>query len=185
MPWRMTYRYPSYASIFGYCRDDIASSTDSGWKWKVSLRTSASGIDGAARSTHRFTPAAGLSHARSMLVTCSVCPSWWTKIITMSCSVPHLDGERRLRSREPRDRDPVRRRADVAQADRVEEMHRCRVAAMLAADPDLQVGPRLAPALDADAHEIADALHVDRRARISLEDFLVLINLQELPDVVS
>src|SRR5204863_3798920 len=67
----------------------------------------------------------------------------------------------------------------------VEEMNRRGVAAVLAADSDLQRGTRLASALDADADEIADALHVDRRERILFEDLLLLIDLQELPDVVA
>ena len=63
---------------------DIASSTDKGWNAKVSLRSSDSGIDGAAMSTHRITAEAALSHERSMLVTCSLLPSLWTKIVTMA-----------------------------------------------------------------------------------------------------
>jgi hypothetical protein len=47
----------------------------------VSLRISSSGIDGAARSTHRVTPDAGLSHPRSISVACSVRPFRCTKMV--------------------------------------------------------------------------------------------------------
>src|SRR6266478_5183210 len=89
-------------------------------------------------------------------------------------SVPYTRGERCLSSREPRYGDSVRRRTDVIEPDLVEEVDRRGVAAVLAADADLEVLARLAPALDADADEVADALHVDRRERILLEDLLVL-----------
>ena len=60
---------------------DIASSTESGWNAKVSLRISDSGIDGAARSTHTWTPEAGFNQARSNFVACSVRPSRCTKMV--------------------------------------------------------------------------------------------------------
>ena len=41
---------------------------------------------------------------------------------------------------QPGDRDAVGRAGHVVQPDAVEEVHRLRVAAMLAADPELQVG---------------------------------------------
>src|SRR5262249_59804801 len=46
------------------------------------------------------------------------------------------------------ERDPVRRARDVVEADLVEELHRRRVSAMLAADPELEVGASLAPVRD-------------------------------------
>src|SRR5438105_510340 len=100
-------------------------------------------------------------------------------------SVAYASGERRLCRREPCDGDSVRRRADVGEPDRVEEMHRRRVAAMFAADAELDVGTRLPSALNAHRHEVADAVHVDRGERILLEDLLVLVDLQELADVVA
>src|SRR6266850_1607450 len=100
-------------------------------------------------------------------------------------SVSYFDGERSLCRREPCDGDPVGRCADVGEPDLVEEMHRRRVAAMLAADAELDVGARLLSALDAHGDEVADAVHVDRGERIPFKDLLVLVNLQELADVVS
>ena len=54
------------------------------------------------------------------------------------------------RAPQPRHRHPIGRGADVVQADLVEEMDRRRIAAVLAADADLQIGPRLPAELDAD-----------------------------------
>src|SRR5207244_2657569 len=131
-------------------------------------------MEGAARSTHTTTPAAGLSQPRPMLVTCSVRPSRWPKIVTMSRfgirvkepipnpeSIANLDGEGCLRRRQPRDRDAVRRRAHVVEPHLVKEVDRRRVAAVLAADADLEIAPRPTPALDADANEIAHAFDID------------------------
>ncbi len=41
---------------------------------------------------------------------------------------------------------------------------------MLAADADLELRAGLAPALDPDAHQLADALAVDRHERVSRKD---------------
>ena len=65
-------------------------------------------------------------------------------------SVSDLHRQRRLRRGQTRDRHAIRRGADVVEADLFEEMNRRRIAAVLAADADLQIGPRLAAALDAD-----------------------------------
>src|SRR5260221_8584791 len=53
--------------------------------------------------------------------------------------------ERRLRGREPGDRHPERRARDVVEADLVTERDRARVAAMLAADADLELAAVLVP----------------------------------------
>ena len=55
----------------------------------------------------------------------------------------------------------------------MEEVHRVRVAAVLAADADLEAGSRLASKLDAGPHEGADADCVDRGERIAIEDLLL------------
>src|SRR5262249_48522865 len=117
----------------------------------------------------------GSAHDRSMLVACSVTPLRQTRMATMSwrsASVADLDRERRLRRGEARDRHAIGRRADVVEADVVEEVHRGGVAAVLAADAELQVAARPPPALDAGADDVADAGDVDRRERILLEDLL-------------
>src|SRR4051794_30425922 len=54
---------------------------------------------------------------------------------------------------EPGHRHPERRARDVVQAHLVEEVHRVGVAAVLAADAQLQVWPCCAPTLDGDLDE--------------------------------
>src|SRR4051794_8451899 len=89
--------------------------------------------------------------------------------------------ERRLRRREPCERDAVGRAAHIVEAEAVAERDRLRLAAVLAADADLDVGLRGAPALDADPHQVADAAFVDRLERIRLEDAVLHVEGQELP----
>ena len=96
-------------------------------------------------------------------------------------SVPDLHRQRRLRRREPRDRHAVRRAAHVVEADLVEEVDRRRVAAVLAADAELEVGPRLAALLDAPSPRAGPTPSVSidangSRSRI----FLLLVDAQEL-----
>src|SRR4051794_31286337 len=74
--------------------------------------------------------------------------------------------ERGLRRGEPRDRHAVGRAGDVIQPDLMAERHRGRIAAVFAADADLEVCPRLAAALDADLDQFADAVAIDRDERI-------------------
>jgi hypothetical protein len=57
----------------------------------------------------------------------------------------------------------------------VAEVDRCRVAAVLAADADLEAGARLAAALGADAHQLADAVLIDGDERIDLQDRLLRV----------
>ncbi len=56
---------------------------------------------------------------------------------------------------------------------------------MLAANADLQLRPRRAPLLNADADKLADAHRVDRGERILVQDLPVLIRAQEFADVVA
>src|SRR3954463_1931883 len=62
----------------------------------------------------------------------------------------------RLRRAEARDRNHERRARHVGHAHLVTELHGRRLAAVLAADADLQVGTRAPPALDADLDQLAD-----------------------------
>src|SRR5919202_6953306 len=68
---------------------------------------------------------------------------------------------RRLRRGHARDRDAVRRAAHVVKPGHVEEVDRLGVAAVLAADPELQLRLGLAPDPRRQAHEPADARAVD------------------------
>src|SRR5262249_49629622 len=56
----------------------------------------------------------------------------------------------RLRGRQPRDRHHQRRAGHVRHADAVAELDGRWLSAVLAADPDLEAGARLPPALDSD-----------------------------------
>ena len=77
------------------------------------------------------------------------------------------------------------RAAHVIEADLVEEVDRRRVAAVLAADPELEVGAAGAALLHRHGHELAGAGRVEARKRILLENLAVLVDAQELADVVS
>src|SRR6185295_8100377 len=65
--------------------------------------------------------------------------------------------QRRLGRRDARDRQSEGRAGDVVEARGVEELDRRGVAAVFAADADLQVGTRLAAAFGRHRHELADA----------------------------
>src|SRR6478735_5877346 len=91
----------------------------------------------------------------------------------------------RLRRRQPRDRHAVRRARDVVQTGLVAEEHRGRIAAMLAADADLERGPGLAAALAADLDQLADALDVERGERVVLQDAALLVLLEEGRRIVA
>src|SRR6185295_6583945 len=81
-----------------------------------------------------------------------------------------LLAERGLRCGEARDRHAVGRARDVVETDLVAERHRGGIAAMLAADADLETGPGLATAGDTDLHEFTDAVAIDRDKRIDFEN---------------
>src|SRR5205085_1517449 len=97
----------------------------------------------------------------------------------------HLTLERRLRRGEPRDRHPERRARYVVQAAAVEEPHRARFAAMLAADTDLERGPSRAAVVDRAANELADALLVEHLERIVGEDAAIDVRRQKAACVVA
>src|SRR5689334_3747614 len=75
---------------------------------------------------------------------------------------PSLLRDRLLRRGEAGDRHAERGAAHVVETDAVAEHDRGRVAAVLAADADLEAGPRLAAAGDTLLHQPADAVLVDR-----------------------
>src|SRR5690242_4046772 len=82
----------------------------------------------------------------------------------------HRLADRGLRRGETGDRHAIGRARDIVEADLVAERDGGGIAAMLAADSNLESGPRLAPALHADLDELADAVLVERDERINLED---------------
>src|ERR1035437_101559 len=91
----------------------------------------------------------------------------------------------RLRGGQAGDGDAERRAGHVVHAHAVAELHRARLAAMLAADADFQVRIRLAAALDGDLHQLADAFLVEDGKRIGREDLAILVVLLELRIVVA
>src|SRR5581483_4229053 len=80
--------------------------------------------------------------------------------------LPGSGGEGRLGRGEPGDGHPERRAGDVVEPDRVAEGNRIRVAAVLAADADLEVGARAPALLDGEPHLAPDADRVERLERV-------------------
>src|SRR5262249_19387662 len=93
--------------------------------------------------------------------------------------------ERGLGGRQARDRHPERRARDVVEPDGIAERDRSRIAAMLAADAELEIVPRLAPALDRNLDELADAFTVERDERIDRQDALRRIGTEKARGVVA
>src|SRR5665647_2539862 len=93
----------------------------------------------------------------------------------------------RLGRGEPRHRDAERRAAHVVHAGAVAELDALGIAAVLAADADLEARPGAATPLDAHLHELADALLVEGRERVGRPDLLLLgdVEREELAGVVA
>src|SRR5438132_6615362 len=89
--------------------------------------------------------------------------------------------ERGLRGCQTGERDAVRRAGHVIQAEPVTERDTLRLAAVLAANPELELRLRAPPTLDSDPHQVAHAAHVECLERILLEDPVFEIERQELP----
>src|SRR5882757_9597314 len=97
----------------------------------------------------------------------------------------HRLAERRLRRSQPRDRHAIGRARDVIEPDLVTERDGSRIAAVLAANPDLEIGTRLAAARNADLDEFADAVAIDRDERIDFENALGDVGAEEARSVVA
>src|SRR4051812_178094 len=89
--------------------------------------------------------------------------------------------QRSLRRREAGERDPVRRAADVIEPDPVAELDRRRLAAVLAADAELDVRLRLPPPLHRDPHQVSDTFGVEHLERVALEHAVLEVEREELP----
>src|SRR5215475_10557491 len=89
--------------------------------------------------------------------------------------------QHRLRCREPRQRDAIGRAADVVEPDQVAELDRTGLAAVLAADAELQVRLRPPPPLDSGPHQVTDALLVEHLERVPLEHAVLEVEGEELP----
>src|SRR6516165_2310203 len=90
-----------------------------------------------------------------------------------------------LRRREARDWHAVGRAGHVVETGLVAEHHRGRIAAMLAADADLEMRPPLAAARHADLHQLADAVAAEGDEGIDVEDALGDVGRQEARGVVA
>src|SRR5581483_8119773 len=88
--------------------------------------------------------------------------------------------QHRLRSREPCEGHAVGRAADVVEPEPVAELHRLRVAAVLAADAELDALLRPTPSLDRDSHQLADAGLVEGLERVVLDDAVLEVEREEL-----
>src|SRR6188508_2209851 len=138
----------------------MASSTASSWKLKTPPRTAFSSSSVAScRSTQTFASLPGESQAGSMRSTCLVCPSRCTKIRVIGSLrvLRPLRGQRRLCGGEPGHRHAIGRAAHVIEADVLEEVDRRRVAAVFAADAELDARAGGAALGDRDGNELPDA----------------------------
>src|SRR5690242_15682735 len=93
--------------------------------------------------------------------------------------------ERRLGGGKPGDRHAERRARDVVEPDPMAESDRRRIATMLAADAELELGAHLAAALGRDLDQFADAVLVDGHERIDRQNSLGRIGAEEARRVVA
>src|SRR5438552_10253057 len=100
-------------------------------------------------------------------------------------SVPAFVRQHGLGRGEAGDRHAVGRAGDVIEPDRLAKADRGRVAAMLAANPELKTRPRGASALRGDADELADPLDVEGHKRVVLEDPEPLIGADKARRIVA
>jgi hypothetical protein len=90
-----------------------------------------------------------------------------------------------LCSREPRDGDSVGRSTDVIEPGRLAEGDRGRIAAMFAADAELEARPRSPAPLGRDADQLADALDIQRDERVAGVDALFDVGGEEVAGIVA
>ena len=67
----------------------------------------------------------------------------------------------------------------------MEELHRAGIAAVLAADTQVQLGTDGTAELGSHGHQLADADLVDAGERVVLVDLLVVVGAEELAGVVT
>jgi len=96
-----------------------------------------------------------------------------------------LISKNRLRGREPRNRNAIRRAAHVVEAYVVTEHHRLRLAAVFAADADIELRIHLATEFDADLHQFANSGLIYRYERVARQDLPVDVFADELSGIVA
>src|SRR5690606_19467759 len=107
-------------------------------------------------------------------------PDWSPESPTVAPS-----GQGGLGGGEAGDRHARGRAAHVVEADLVEELDRGGVAAVLAANAELQVLAGGAATFGGDRNQLADAFLVDAGERILGHDFQILVGLEDRPRVVA
>src|ERR1700704_1529878 len=93
--------------------------------------------------------------------------------------------ERRLRRGKPCHRNPEWRTGNVIESGLMTKTYGIWIAAMLAADAELNLRPRLAPALDGDFHKLAHAISVDADEGIAVDQSTREIFAQEASRIVA
>ena len=93
--------------------------------------------------------------------------------------------ERGLRRGETGDRHAVGRARDVVQSNLMAESDGRGIAAMFAADTDLQARASLAPARHADLHQFAHAIAVDRNEGVDLQNSLGDVRAEKARRVIT
>jgi hypothetical protein len=93
--------------------------------------------------------------------------------------------ERGLRRCQPRREQAEGRAGDVVEVDFVAELDGLWIAAMLAANADFEVGPRIAPFGYGHLHQLPHASLIEGGEGILLEDAKLEIGRQEVVDVVA
>jgi hypothetical protein len=87
--------------------------------------------------------------------------------------------QRGLGSGESRDWNTEWTATDVVQPQAVTEFHGIGITAVFPADAELDLRSRLAPFLDRDLHQLADAVLIDRGKWIAFHDFQLGVMRQE------
>ena len=82
-------------------------------------------------------------------------------------------------------RQTERRTAHIVEPEMMAEDHRVRIAAMLAANAELDILPRLATFFHSDLHQLADARGINRGKRICLDDAHFCIQRQKCRRVIA
>src|ERR1700723_276254 len=98
---------------------------------------------------------------------------------------PRLPAQRRLRGGEAGDGNAEGGARDIVEPRLLAEGDRGRIAAVLAADAELEIGPGLAAALGGDGDELANAFGVQGHERIGLEQSLDGVEAEERGSVVA
>src|SRR2546427_556579 len=90
-----------------------------------------------------------------------------------------------LRGRQPGGGNHERRARDIGHPRAMAKLDRRRLSPVLPADPDLEVGARPPPPLDADPHQLANALRVEDAERVSSHELPLEVEREELAHVVA